>query len=413
MRANPRHRASFLPGRKNEAGIVAVWTALLMVVLLAFTGWAVDYSHWNDERTHMQKAADAAALAGAVYLPDDPAGAFQAAKEVAAQNGYPSGVDARIGGNSSQLLVTVRHTVKNSFAQVVGIGNTSLARHAVGEYESPQPLDIVLIIDRTGSMKCRYSPSCNVPDAPPPTPLDEVKSATLAVLGFLNPKHESIALGTLGPSYSNQACNGVAGAYGKYSQNDDGTAANTTWMIAPYPLTAPANDYQTSTGALNTNSQIVKTVNCLEYGSRTDLGDPVAAATSYLKTYGRPGAKKGIILMTDGAANFPRGTPCGAANNAATTAKAAGIEMLTIGFLSGSTKCSDDGSGTFQNAQVTKLLASMASPIKGVAAIDNGCVAAENSDGDNFFCQPKGGDIKSVFLAAVAQLAGRVPRIVE
>lgn len=408
-----RHPRASAPALNNEAGIVAVWTALLMVVLLGFTGWAVDYSHWNDERTHMQKAADAAALAGAVYLPDDAAGAFQAAKEVAAQNGYASGVDVQIGGNSSQLKVTVRHTVKNSFTEVVGIGSTDLARQSVSEYESPQPLDFVLIIDRTGSMKCRYSSSCTVPDAPPPTPLDEVKSATLAVLGFLNPKHESIALGTLGPSYSNQTCDGVAGAYGKYSQNDDGKAANTTWMIAPYPLTAPANDYQKSDGALNPNSQIVKTVSCLEYGSRTDLGDPVVAATNYLKTYGRPGAKKGIILMTDGAANYPSGTPCGAANTAAATAKAADIQVLTIGFLSGSTKCTDDGSGTFQNAQVTKLLASMASPIKGVAAVDNGCVAAENTDGDNFFCQPKGGDISSVFLAAVGQLAGRVPRIIE
>ena len=62
---------------------------------------------------------------------------------------------------------------------------------------------------------------------------------------------------------------------------------------------------------------------------------------------------------------------------------------------------------------MTKLLASMASPIKGVPAQDNGCTAAENTDGDNFFCQPKGGDIKSVFLAAVAQLAGRLPRIIE
>ena len=67
---NRRHLLASHP--HNEAGVVAVWTALVMVVLLAFAGWAVDYSHWNDERTHMQKAADAAALAGAVYLPDDP-----------------------------------------------------------------------------------------------------------------------------------------------------------------------------------------------------------------------------------------------------------------------------------------------------------------------------------------------------
>lgn len=394
-----------IPNRRDdERGVVAVWVALLLVVLVAFAGWAVDFSHWNDERTHMQKAADAAALAGAVYLPDDPAGAIAAAKDLAAKNGYPGGVGVTILGSGLQLKVTINTSVKNSFAQVVGIGDTDLAKHSTAEFETPKPLDMVLILDRTGSMRGTTTP----------TSLDNVKAATLAVLGFLNPKHESIALGTLGPSFSNQTCSGVAGAYGKYSGNDDGTAPNTTWMIAPYPLAKPANDYQNSDGSLNTNSQIVKTVNCLEFGNLTDLGDPVAAATSYLNIYGRPGSKRGIILMTDGAANFPGTTPCGSANSAALTAKASGIQVLTIGFLSNNPgTCVNDGSGSFKGSTVTRLLASMASPIKGVAAVDNGCTAVENTDGDNFFCQPKGGDIKSVFLAAVAQLAGRLPRIIE
>jgi Flp pilus assembly protein TadG len=398
-------RLNPLPNRLgDERGVVAVWLAACIVVLLGFAGWAVDFSHWNSERTRMQKAADAAALAGAVYLPDDPAGAIAAARKLAAENGYSSGVSVTTLSSANQLKVTINHSVTSSFAQFAGIDSASFAKHAVSEFESPQPLDIVLILDRTGSMRGTTTP----------TSLDNVKAATLAVLGYLNPKHESIALGTLGPSFSNQTCTGVPGAYGKYSGNDDGTAPNTTWMIAPYPLAKPANDYQNADGTVNANSQIVKTVNCLEFGNLTDLGDPVAAATSYLNTYGRPGSKRGIILMTDGAANFPGTTPCGSANGAAAAAKAFGIQVLTIGFLSNNPgTCVNDGSGSFKGSTVTRLLASMASPIKGVAAVDNGCTAVENTDGDNFFCQPKGGDIKSVFLAAVAQLAGRLPRIIE
>ena len=80
-----------------------------MIVLLGFAGWAVDFAHWNDERTNMQKAADAAALAGAVYLPDDPAGAIAAAKSIASKNGYSSGVvgeDARPTPTSSRSRST-------------------------------------------------------------------------------------------------------------------------------------------------------------------------------------------------------------------------------------------------------------------------------------------------------------------
>jgi Flp pilus assembly protein TadG len=393
-----------LPNRgDDERGLVAVWVAMCMIVFLAFAGWAVDFAHWNDERTHMQKAVDAAALAGAVYLPDDPAGAIAAAKAVAAQNGYTSGVSVSTQANANQLRVTINNSVSNSFGVAVGVGNTSLSKHAVSEFESPKPLDIVLIIDRTGSML-----------TPSPATFQNLKVATLAVLGYLNPKNERIALGVLPPSDTMARCTGAsAGAYGIKSASDTGNLTS-TWMVAPYPLAGPVNDYQNADGTLNQSSQIVKTVNCLQPAGTTDLGDPMAAATAYLNTYGRPGAKRGIMFMTDGAANQPGGTqPCQYASDKATAAKAAGIQVLTIGFLSGSNLCDRDTAGAFRNAQVTRLLANMASPIKGVPAVDNGCTTAENTDGDNFFCEPKGGDIKAVFLAAVAQLAGRLPRIIE
>ena len=163
-----------------------------MIVLLGFAGWAVDFAHWNDERTNMQKAADAAALAGAVYLPDDPAGAIAAAKSIAAKNGYSSGVSVTTLANANQLKVTINTNVKSSFAQVVGIGSADLSKHATSEYESPQPLDFVLILDRTGSMQTPMTAARRRSTS--------VKDATLAVLGYLNPKNESIALGTARPS---------------------------------------------------------------------------------------------------------------------------------------------------------------------------------------------------------------------
>lgn len=394
-----------LRDERGDDGIVVIWLALLIVVLLAFAGWAVDYAHWNDERTKMQRAADAAALAGAVYLPDDSAGAINAAKQVASANGYPSGVSVSVLQNANQIKVKINQSVQNSFASVVGINSTGLSKSATGEYESPQPVDIALIIDRTGSMQ--------TPVTNGQTPLQYVQAATRALLGYLNPKTESIALGVLGPSDITKTCGGAnVGAYGMNSASDVGTIAN-TWMVAPYPFGPPTNNYQNADGTLNTGSQIVKTVNCLTYSGRTDLGDPMAAATTYLQNYGRPGAKRGIILMTDGAANLPTGTqPCAYAAQKAATAKAAGIQVITIGFLSGSNVCDYDTSGTYAGAQVTKALAAMASPIKGVNAQDNGCTTVENTDGDNFFCQPKGGDIKSVFLAAAAQITGRHPRLV-
>ena len=167
------------------------------------------------------------------------------------------------------MKITINKSVKSSFAQVVGVGSASLSKHAVSEFESPKPLDIVLILDRTGSML-----------TPSPATLQNAKDAALDLLGYLNPRNESIALGALGPSDTGHDLHRrecrclwapVGDRRGRTGQHVDGLAV---------PLAAPAKDYQNANGTLNTSSQIVKSVNCLAAANRTDLGDPIAAATS-------------------------------------------------------------------------------------------------------------------------------------
>lgn len=49
---------------------------------------------------------------------------------------------------------------------------------------------------------------------------------------------------------------------------------------------------------------------------------------------------------------------------------------------------------------VTQLLADQAT-----TSLDNGCVAAENTDGDHFFCAPKMTDLSSIFQTVAAALS--------
>ena len=83
--------------------------------------------------------------------------------------------------------------------------------------------------------------------------------------------------------------------------------------------------------------------------------------------------------MTDGAANLPPERPAPAVpvrqHARRPRSRPSGIQVLTIGFLSGSDDVRDGHRRhRIANAQVTKLLANMASPIKGVAGDnDNGC----------------------------------------
>jgi len=58
--------------RRDERGIVLVWMALTLTVLLMFSGFMVDLGAWYQQSQDLQRTADAAALAGATYLPDNP-----------------------------------------------------------------------------------------------------------------------------------------------------------------------------------------------------------------------------------------------------------------------------------------------------------------------------------------------------
>lgn len=126
--------------RDDERGFFLVWFAIMLVTLLALAGFAVDFWHWNHEGSRMQKAADAAALAGAVYMPEDLTTATIRAKEIAGKNGYVDGDDSTYivvtkGIRPNQLNVKIGRTVTNFFGSLVGASHTTVVKHAVGEYE--------------------------------------------------------------------------------------------------------------------------------------------------------------------------------------------------------------------------------------------------------------------------------------
>ncbi len=125
--------------RDGEKGFVLVWFALMMVVLLAIGGLALDFSNWYLVGTHEQKAADAASLAGAVFLPENTNNdGVNKALDIAKQNGFASGVTATpVPGKPSQMQVTITTRVKNFLAEVLGFDTQTVTKTAIAEYERP------------------------------------------------------------------------------------------------------------------------------------------------------------------------------------------------------------------------------------------------------------------------------------
>ena len=123
-----------------------VWFALTFVTLTAFAGLAIEYNRWQQIATRAQKAADAAALAGAVFMPENVGNkAFTTAKTIATENGFTNGnggvtVTTAPGRLPNQLKVTVAINTKNPWGAIVNYNYTTIVRSAVAEYQLPQNL---------------------------------------------------------------------------------------------------------------------------------------------------------------------------------------------------------------------------------------------------------------------------------
>ncbi len=131
--------------RIDEQGYVAIAVAFMAVLLLSIAAFTVDVGSWYVEGHREQRAADAAALAGVVYLPGNPAKAYQVALQYAAANGYNDAdaditVTAKVDTTPSRLRVTVTRTIDNSFAGLLGVPKTTIARSSVADWAGPVPL---------------------------------------------------------------------------------------------------------------------------------------------------------------------------------------------------------------------------------------------------------------------------------
>lgn len=126
--------------KSDERGYVATVVALLVpTVFLGCCALSVDTARWYVEAERVQRAADAAALAGVVWMPADFATAKTTALTEAKKNGYDDASGSVVvavseGEKSSQLKVKVSSTITNQFGKAIGISSTTIGRTAVADY---------------------------------------------------------------------------------------------------------------------------------------------------------------------------------------------------------------------------------------------------------------------------------------
>ena len=127
---------------RDEAGYAALLVALLSAtVFLGVSAIGVDTARWYVEVERVQKAADAASLAGVTYMPGDLTAARATALSNASQNGFgntaTTSVSVSPGAKPSQLRVTISSTINNSFGRALGIPTATITRSAVADFTAP------------------------------------------------------------------------------------------------------------------------------------------------------------------------------------------------------------------------------------------------------------------------------------
>jgi Flp pilus assembly protein TadG len=398
--------------RRDRRGAIAVMTALMMASIIGLAGIAVDVGNVLLVQRELQSSVDSAALAGAAKINCCASAGAAVSTAILYSDtgtnknavrgysptmvpGYPKVVclntlkalNLPCGApeNGNALQVAEKVTVPMVFAAFVGWRSMTVSAMATASFGGqPVPLDIVMIMDTTGSMDTNDS-SCSG------TRLDCAKKGALAVLKMMNQTVDSVALFIfpgLSSTYkdSKGALVPVSTLVGyEYCAT---TKTMTSSMIADYnDSPAPtyqivpfSNDYQvagSSPVALNTTSNLVKALGGSSAcptglqnpgGVGTFYADVVAKAQAYLVANGRPNVQRVIILLSDGDAQSATAPTVSnqchqaitAANNATTATP--GTWVYTMAYGAPSSGCSKDtGANAITPCATLKQMASQLS----------------------------------------------------
>ena len=235
---------------RSDRGQATVLTLVFLVVLLGMAALVLDLGSWFRADRATQSTADAAALAGAQALPENPGQATTLANQYATNNGgLGSGnvsISSKLVGNDT-ISVTVKRSAPGFFSKIFGrksvtVGSTAVARaEGVSSVKFVAPITVHWkhpLLNCTGPST---HPTCN-PTFGTETTLD---------LEDLHKSGGGSGAGAFGLMNLN---------YGDPSGNvGAGTLAD--WLLHGYPDYLPLGKYFSAPSANFNNGQFIDAMN--------------------------------------------------------------------------------------------------------------------------------------------------------
>ena len=139
--------------RTNERGQAIVLMTLSLVVIMGMAALVLDVGNWFHTKRRLQGTADAAALAGAQRLPDDPSGAQAMAMSYANKNGGDvAGANIVVTSTvlpNDTISVRARKTDPGFFSGVLGIAGADIDARAKVRVGPPEQAKYVapMVVD--------------------------------------------------------------------------------------------------------------------------------------------------------------------------------------------------------------------------------------------------------------------------
>ena len=109
----------------DDRGAALALVAASLVVLMGMAAFGSDLAWFYLNASRIQRAADAAALGGVIWLPGQPGTADVTALDIALRNGYDNSLTdvevlpAAVPGEPNKLEVTINDVVPTFFAKVL------------------------------------------------------------------------------------------------------------------------------------------------------------------------------------------------------------------------------------------------------------------------------------------------------
>lgn len=400
--------------RDGQRGQALVLVMVLLVAFLGASALVVNLGALYYSYQELQAATQAAALAGAQYLPNS-SGATVIAKatqysavtgglnthsnllNVAMVSGYPllkcftsTGVSCSTPSGYNGIVVKQQATVPMYFAKVFGVSSVAVTATATAGAPGPGgrngPYNVMMVLDTTASMSNNDN---NCGD----TRINCALAGVRTLLGTLSPCAANLA--NCGAVTNFNVPNPVdevgltvfpglsSATYAQYDYDCSNNVPNnfiskyTASPLPTYQIVPFSSDYRTSdtAGSLNATSDIVLAARgvagCNEGvdvvgGVGTFYAGAITVAQTALQNNARPNSTNVLIFLSDGDANatnanlvgYPSTQECHQAITAAQAAAGAGTWVYSIAYGAALSGCGTDTAPAITTCAAMQQIAS-------------------------------------------------------